>query len=333
MKPRERVFATLQHRETDRPPRFEIWIDALLDELGQDDPQAAYVNLGQDCVMMPSHRPAGSNAWREGVDKWGRRWKGGMYVDGAVDTEVDLRRYSPPLDYAEQFFDEDQVKETRNRYPDHCLIYGTHVGPFTAGYMAMGFERFFVRLVDDPTFVRKLLEARTAWCIALYRRAASLGADVLILGDDAAHGRGPMVSPRTWRELVLPYHRQIVDALDVPVLWHSDGNVESLLPQAIEAGFVGVHGLEPATGLDLGRVKREFGRDLVLVGNIDVGILCAPDLEAVRREVRRCMKQGAPGGGYMIATCNSIFDGMNPLAVAEMFRYEREIGADLGGRP
>jgi len=333
MKPRERVFATLQHRETDRPPRFEIWIDALLDELGQDDPQAAYVNLGQDCVMMPSHRPAGSNAWREGVDKWGRRWKGGMYVDGAVDTEVDLRRYSPPLDYAEQFFDEDKVKETRNRYPDHCLIYGTHVGPFTAGYMAMGFERFFVRLVDDPTFVRKLLEARTAWCIALYRRAASLGADVLILGDDAAHGRGPMVSPRTWRELVLPYHRQIVDALDVPVLWHSDGNVESLLPQAIEAGFVGVHGLEPATGLDLGRVKREFGRDLVLVGNIDVGILCAPDLEAVRREVRRCMKQGAPGGGYMIATCNSIFDGMNPLAVAEMFRYEREIGADLGGRP
>ena len=77
---------------------------------------------------------------------------------------------------------------------------------------------------------------------------------------------------------------------------------------------------------------RAFGRDLVLVGNIDVGVLCAPDLDAVRREVRRCMKQGAPGGGYMIATCNSIFDGMNPLAVAEMFRYEIEIGAELNGR-
>jgi hypothetical protein len=32
---RERVFAVLQHREPDRVPSFEIWIDALLDELGQ----------------------------------------------------------------------------------------------------------------------------------------------------------------------------------------------------------------------------------------------------------------------------------------------------------
>ena len=28
----------------------------------------------------------------------------------------------------------------------------------------------------------------------------------------------------------------------------------------------------------------------------------------------------------MLATCNSIFEGMNPLAVAEMFRYEEEVG-------
>jgi hypothetical protein len=27
----------------------------------------------------------------------------------------------------------------------------------------------------------------------------------------------------------------------------------------------------------------------------------------------------------MIATCNSIFEGMNPVAVAEMSRYEREV--------
>jgi len=326
MKPRERVFAALRHQEPDRVPRFEIWIDALLDELGESDIHSAHVNLGQDCIMIPNQRPAGSNAWEDGVDEWGRIWKNGVYVNGLVDTEADLRQYSPSLDYVDQFFDSDRVKEVKDLYPDHCFIYGTHMGPFTAGYMAMGFERFFLRLADDPAFVHRLLEARTEWCIALYRKAISQGVDVLVLGDDAAHRGGPMISSPMWREFVLPHHRRIVDELDVPVVWHSDGNIQALLPMAIEAGFIGVHGLEPAAGMDLGEVKREFGQDLVLIGNVDVNVLCASDLDAVRRELRRCVEQGAPGGGYMIATCNSIFEGMNSISVAEMFRYEEEVG-------
>jgi uroporphyrinogen decarboxylase len=326
MKPRERVFAALQHQKPDRVPRFEIWIDALLDELGQDDPAGAYVNLGQDCVMMPTRNPPQSNAWRSGVDEWGRFWRNGMFVDGVVDTVADLEKYSPPLDYVEQFYDGHRIREVRDSYPNHCLIFGTHIGPFTAGFMAMGFERFFFRLVEDPAFVHRLLEARTEWCIAMYQQAASLGAEVLVLGDDAGHGGGPMISPRMWREFILPYHRRIVDALDVPMIWHSDGNVEVLLPMAIEAGFVGFHGLDPMAGMDLAKIKREFGQDLVLIGNVDVRVLFGLDLEAVRREVDRCIQQGAPGGGYMIASCNSISEGMTPAMVAEMFRYEGEVG-------
>jgi uroporphyrinogen decarboxylase len=326
MKPRERVLAALRHQEPDRVPRFEIWIDALFDDLRQDDLVSAYVNLGQDCVMMPTLNPPESNAWRNGVDEWGRVWHDGMFVDGVVATDADLERYSPPLAYVEQLWDGDPVRGLRRVYPDHCLIYGTHIGPFTAGFMAMGFERFFVRLVDDPAFVHRLLEARTRWCIAMFQKAVDLGAEVLVLGDDAAHADGPMISPRMWREFILPYHKRIIDAFDVPVIWHSDGNVGPLLPMAVEAGFAGLHGLEPAAGMDLARIKREFGHDLVLIGNVDVRVLCGSDLEAVRAEVDRCVAQGAPGGGYMIASCNSIFEGLNPIAVAEMFRYEGQVG-------
>jgi len=307
-------------------PRFEIWIDALLDELGQHDPVSAYVNLGQDCVMMPTLNPPLSNAWRNGVDEWGRVWRDGTYVDGVIDTTADLEKYSPSLAYVEQLWDGDCIRQVQESYPGHGLIYGSHIGPFTAGFMAMGFERFFLCLVDDPAFVHRLLEARTEWCIAMFQKAASLGAEVLVLGDDAGHRGGPMISPRMWRKFILPCHRRIVDALDVPVVWHSDGNVEPLLPMAIEAGFAGFHGLEPAAGMDLARIKRAFGQDLVLVGNVDMRVLCDSDLEVVRGEVDRCIEQGAPGGGYMIATCNSIFEGMDPAAVAEMFRYQGEVG-------
>ena len=298
-----------------------------LEEFRECGPASAYVGLGQDCVMMPTHNPPASNAWRNGVDEWGRVWQDGTYVAGVVDTVTDLKKYSPPLSYVAQLFDDAWVRDVQVANPDHCLIFGTHIGPFTAGYMAMGFEPFFFRISEDPAFVHLLLEARTEWCIAVYQRAVGLGAEVLILGDDAGHSQGPMISPRMWREFILPYHRRIVDALDAPVMWHSDGNIEALLPMAIEAGFVGIHGLDPLAGMNLENIKREFGQDLVLIGNVDVRVLCDSDLEAVRGEVDRCMAQGAPGGGYMFASCNSIFEGMNPVAVIEMYRYAAEVTA------
>lgn len=324
MTPRERVFAALRHEPVDRVPRFEIWIDALLDKLGQPDIPTAHVHLGQDGVMMPSQTPPGSHAWRDGVDEWGRVWGDGMYMTGVVDTAADLEQYSPPLSHVERYFDPARVAAVRARYPDHCLFFGTHVGPFTAAYMAMGFERFFLRLLDDLAFVHRLLDHRTAWCIALYQKALDLGAEVLVLGEDAAHRDGPMIAPGMWRELMLPYHHRIVEALDAPLIWHSDGDIRPLLPLAVEAGFVGMHGLEPAAGVDLGAVRRDFGRDLALIGNVDVNVLCGNDLDAVRREVDRCYAQGGREG-YLIATCNSIFKGMNPAAVAEMFRYQAEV--------
>jgi uroporphyrinogen decarboxylase len=318
------VFAALSHELPDRIPRFEIWIDAFIDELGQGDAPTAYVNAGQDCVMIPSRIPTGSNAWKSGVDEFGRVWNDGFYKTGLIDSKEKLHRYSPPMDYVVEFFDQAAVNAARARYQDHCHIFGTHVGPFTAAYMAMGFEDIFIKLLDDPSFVHELLAHRTQWCIALFQEAIRLGAEVIVLGEDSAHSRGPMISPAMWEEHILPYHIQIVDELNVPVIWHSDGDIRKLLPYALQAGFVGVHGLDPISGISLEEVKAEYGHELVLIGNVDVRVLCDSDLDAVRREVDRCVAQG--GSGYMIASCNSIFDGMNLDAVVEMFRYENEVG-------
>lgn len=328
MTPRERVLAALEHKQPDRIPLFEIWIDDdMVTDLGCKDLQSAHVNLGLDCVMIPNINPPQSNAWRDGVDEWGRVWSGGMYKDGVVDTEEDLLRYTPPLEYVDEFFDAWKIEEAKRLYPDHCLIYGFHIAPFTATYLSMGFERFFIRLLEDPDFIQKLLEVRFEWCMAMFQKAISYGIDVAVLGDDVAHKGGPMVSPEMWREYFLPYHCRLVEELDVPVIWHSDGDFTSLLPMAVEAGFAGVHGLEPDVGIDLNKIKQQFGQDLVLIGNVDVQVLCNDDLEAVRKEVKRCMEQGVPGGGYMFASCNSIFKGMNLASVKEMYRYAHEIGS------
>ena len=323
MNPRERIFAALTHQIPDRTPRFEVWIDALHKELGTSDPSSAYAELGQDAVLMPSQSPAESNAWKTGVDEWGRIWKNGMYASGALDTLADLRRFSPPSSYCEGFFEPGKVEKIRAKYPDHCLFFGTHIGPFMNSYMAMGLDRFCLRISEDRSFIHALMEERTDWCLAVFSRAVSLGAEIIVMGDDAAHHAGPMISPKMWRELVLPYHRRIVETLPVPVIWHSDGNITRLLPMAVEAGFAGIHGLEPWS-MSLSATKSVFGEQLVLMGNADVRQLCEPDLAAVRAEVRRCFREGGESG-YMFSSCNSIFPGMNPAAVKEFFRLLPEL--------
>jgi len=109
------------------------------------------------------------------------------------------------------------------------------------------------------------------------------------------------------------------------VIWHSEGNIAALLPMAIEAGVVGIHGLDPVAAMDLAKVKRDFGRDLALVGNVDVRVLCNSDLAAVRAEVDLCCAQGARGGGYMLASCNSIFEGMNSSAAVERVEGRKDV--------
>lgn len=320
MNSRERVHAVLARKTPDRVPRFEVWIDGLFAELGVTDPYRAYAELGQDAILMPSQTPPTSNAWKAGVDELGRVWQQGMYVTGALQTPADLDRFTPPSTAADQFFDAKHVAQLRADYPDHALFFGTHIGPFMGAYMAMGMAQMFLTYQEDRPFVHAVMESRLAWALAIFQHAVALGAEVIIMGDDAAHRGGPLISPVMWRELVLPYHQRLVRALPVPVIWHSDGKLDKLLPFAVEAGFAGVHGLEPQAGNDLAGMKHQYGDQLILIGNVDISRFFTADLAAVRADVRRSYEQGG-ASGYMLSSCNSIYPGMNPAAVREFFRF------------
>ncbi len=327
MNSRERIHAVLQRKTPDRVPRFEVWIDGMFDELGVTDPYRAYAELGQDGILMPYQTPTDSNAWKDGVDEFGRVWKKGMYFSGVVETPDDLKKFTPPLSYAEGFFDDRKVAALRTDYPDHCLFYGTHIGPFMGAYMAIGLERMFMKYRKDKPFVHAVMEMRLEWALAIFRRAVELGAEVIIMGDDSAHRGGSMISPQMWRELVLPYHQRVVRELSVPVIWHTDGRIDKLLPFAVEAGFAGMHGLETLSGNKLDEIKRDYGDQLILMGNVDINLFFEPNIELIRADVKRSYEQGGREG-FMLSSCNSIYPGMNPEAVREFFRCQVEFGGD-----
>ncbi len=348
MTSKERVLATLQGRIPDRVPTLTFGIDPkLIIEIGAGSLGRTYDILGLDvhpiycqnwCQGVPlnagltqdiaedQQTSGGTYGGWNGIDEFGRVWTRGSYTNGAVRKKEDIERYVPDLKLDERM-DPAKTRAAIQKRPEKAFCLTSHTGPFGLTIESIGFEDFFYLFMDDRAFIEELLWERTKWFAQIAARGAELGANLVLMGDDAAFKGRTYISPADFEKLVVPCYRYIADKAGVPVIWHSDGYITPLLHAAIDAGLAGVHSLEPKAGVDLSEVKREFGDRLVLVGNVDCGeALAQADLALVRQEVERCMNQAKAGGRYILSDSNSIHAGCNPSAVIEMYRYAREIG-------
>ena len=328
MDPRERVLTTFQHKEPDMVPLFEAWIESEIIEALGGSSYRACERLGLDCLPLGWHPIGKTQAYGNGIDEWGRIFRNGQYGGGVVKTLEDLDTYTAPVIHAQNWFPPEKIKETKIKYEEkYAFFFAWHDCSLGLAYLRMGIEQFFLSLYDQPELVKAVIRRSTEWVIALVEHAIQVGVDFIILGDDAADNSRPLISPSLFHSLILPEYKKIVNASDVPILWHSDGNITPLLPMIVEAGFAGVHSLEPKANIDLAEIKDKYGEKLVLAGNLDTTeILCQSNLDLVRKDVDRCMRQGAPGGGYLFSSSNSLFEGHSIEAILEAYRYAKLVG-------
>jgi uroporphyrinogen decarboxylase len=349
MNPRDRVLTTINHEEPDRVPLFFNALEAkFVRALGDQDMVKTWKRLGVDVFVLtrkawcgdkptglgysPTPPPpeeslggSGSAGWN-GIDEFGRQWKHGRYLGGAVATREDLLKYSPELKLEERF-NRSIVEDWKKNYPDHAYTLFSHAGPLGLTIECFGLVEFSYALFDKRSLIQESVELKTEWFIETSKFAVTLGMDFVVMGDDMGFKGHGYISPSDFKELALPYYRRIVDSISVPVFWHSEGYIRDYIPLAVEAGIKGLHGLEPGAGMNMGEIKKEFGKDLVLMGNVDGNeILCQPDLSLVRKEVDRCLKEGMEGGGFILSIAGSAHEGVETEALVEMCRYAQIAG-------
>jgi uroporphyrinogen decarboxylase len=349
MNSRVRVLTTINHKEPDRVPLFINSIDAkFVRILGLGNMVETWKHLGIDVFVMGRKiwcegKPAGLGyspdppspeeslggslyAGWNGIDEFGREWKHGRYVGGVLETQQNLHKYSPEPK-ANERYDKATIDQWRKNYPDHAYALFSHTGPLGLTIECFGLIPFCYALFDKRALIQESVELKTEWFIETSKYAVELGFDFVVMGDDMGFKGHGYVSPYDFKELAFPYYRRIVDSLAVPVFWHSEGHIRDYLPMAVEAGIKGIHGIEESEGMNMAEIKKEFGRDLVLMGNVDGNhILCQPNLELVRKEVDRCLKEGMEGGGYMLSIAGSAHEGIQLEALIEMCHYLQKAG-------
>ena len=93
----------------------------------------------------------------------------------------------------------------------------------------------------------------------------------------------------------------------------------AFLESIVTCGFDGLHSLQPSAGMDIGEIKRRYGDVFCLMGNIDLDyVMTMATPTEVEEEVKRTLDIAAPGGGYVLSTCNALIDAIpddNALAM------------------
>jgi len=178
------------------------------------------------------------------------------------------------------------------------------------GYM-LGLEAFLETLISDPPFVHDIFAYWAEFSIELARPVVEAGVVdfVWISEDGLAYKNSTLVSPGMYRTFWSPYVKRVTDffrANGIDVIGHyTSGNITPLIPSFLEAGINLFGPLEVAAGMDAVALKREYGRDILLIGNFSrQALMDGPD--AVEREFASKVPWLMAQGGYIPAVDDMI---------------------------
>lgn len=208
-------------------------------------------------------------------------------------------------------------------------------GPFQMACDFRSMENFLIDMVEAPAFAEALLDRVTDMICGLtrnYLEASNGVMDMIELpGDDYAANDNLVISPRMFRQMIKPCIKKIIAVIrkiqpDIKIMLHSDGAIEKLIPDFIELGVDVLHPLEPVSGMDLAQVKKSYGNSISFLGSIDITHAMTGTIDDVRKDVDRCIRDLAPGGGYILAPCNHLQADVQAKNVIELYRYAKEAG-------
>lgn len=170
---------------------------------------------------------------------------------------------------------------------------------FERAWTLRGFEQFFMDMSADPGYTGELLDRITEIQLQLIHQFIALGVDGGYFGDDYGAQKHMLFSPRMWRTYIKPRLAKLFAPLverGLPILMHSDGQIEPILPDLVEIGLNVLNPVQPEV-LDHVWLVENFKGKLAFYGGLSTQtILPYGTPEEVKKAVSDCVSILAPEG-------------------------------------
>jgi uroporphyrinogen decarboxylase len=200
-------------------------------------------------------------------------------------------------------------------------------------------DQFLFDLIDNPKKAAALLDRLVEIHLANLEKflpAVDGYVQIIQMGDDLGTQLASEISPKLYREVFKPRHRQIFEAVRkrsrLRLFLHSCGAIADLLPDLIDIGVEIINPVQTsARGMDPARLKREFGRDLTFWGGgCDTQRVLPEGSPAdIEAHVRDRIATLAPGGGFVFTQVHNIMPHVPPRNVVAMYEAVKKFRANI----
>ena len=291
-------------------PEFEV------QTLQEDDEQIVLVNAGGQKLRTSKAHPE----------------KMPMYLEFPVKDRQTWEEYKKRLD-----------PWTPERWPADWDAYATRInakdepvmlnlgGLF--GYIRewMGIETVLYLVYDDPALMEDMMEHMTYLQTEVVKKVLSdIRVDCAMYWEDMCFKTGPLISPKMFKKFMVPRYKKVTELLHAggvdSIFVDSDGKLSALIPLWLEAGVNGFWPLECAADNNAVDLRKQYGKDIILAGNIDKrAFLKGKDV--LREEVMSKVPTLLESGGYF----PSLDHLVPPDVPFEMYNYFIDLLREIAG--
>lgn len=345
----ERVINAMTHKPVDRTPKFDYVLQ---------DPSASYV-LGRPYISIEGRR----EEWKRLAKEVGYGNALERYVEERLEIVEKLGHdlvclSRPPVleePVAEgnsvQYEDPEDRLKARNEavcreldkpFNDYgmdiyeCMQHKTEYSlPIFAPAYTQGVwddTDLMETMVTEPEIAKEHFRLCGEQAIRLARAYVERGVQIIGIGGDFC-GNRPIISPASYRELIVPQVRRVSDAIHEMGAFTvnaSDGNLWDVADDFLLGCKVDAYmEIDSRAGMELKRLKDRYGEKICFMGNIDCGALmsfAAP--EEIRKAVFQCLQDGG-ATGHIFTPSNAI----TATVPVENFRAMHDAYCDYFGVP
>lgn len=323
----------------ERASRCSDYVDYRISDI--IDADFRHINIGKPKYFK-------KRTTNEGIsfDEWGIGTKRNVHnkhpvvvyspLAGADIDDIDKHKWPIPEDTGRI----EGIKEKVENWA-HNTDYSITATPAVSGLafdiclFLRGFENFLIDLYSNPKFAEKLIQKVTDIITEInvyYLKPIGKYLDWIEFTSDYGMQDRPFLSSEKFRQFFLKPNKELFETVkklapNAKIFLHSCGSVKELIPDFIEMGVNILNSLQPrARDMNSFELKKEFGKDLIFHGGVDIQGGIIGSLEEAIEESKTRIKAFAPGGGYIFGPSNHFLEDTPTENFFAIYKIARKFG-------
>ena len=286
-----------------------------------------YIKLQPKADFNPMKIGLGNNVSYNDDGTIFRKWA--SENNGVISSLDDFEKYAFPLI---SDFDYTNFEKVKSLLPDGMGVVGQYGDIFTMTWEMMGFESFSIALFENEELISALNNRLGELVLSMFEYfAQSDDVNAIWYSDDIAYTNSLLVSPDVLDKYFFPWLKKIGDLAkryNKPLIYHTDGILYDVMDKIIDCGVDALHPIEPKA-MNIADVKKRYGNQLCLIGNIDVDLLSRGTVDEIRKNVIKNIEEAGYNGGYCVGSGNSIPEYVKLENYIAMIETVKEINSNL----